>query len=49
MQVPLLQSIKSQISKGGLGLGETVGTGDDEGSGISQNRPVNPEKHSQVT
>ena len=49
MQVPLLQSTESQISKGGLGLGEMVGMGDNEGSGISQNMPVNPEKHSQVT
>lgn len=49
MQVPLLQSIESQISKGGLGVGKIVGTGDDEGSGISQNMPVNPEKHSQIT
>ena len=50
MQVPLLQSIKSQISIGGLGLGVMVGAGlaDDEGRGISQNMPVNPGKHSQV-
>ena len=47
--VPLLQSIESQISAGGLGLGEMVRIGDDEVNGISQNMPVNPEKHSQVT
>jgi hypothetical protein len=41
--------MKSQTSMGGLGLGEMVGIGDDEGSGISQNIPVNPGKHSQVT
>ena len=33
-QVPLLQSIRSQIDGGG--------------SGVSQNCPVNPEKHSQM-
>ena len=49
MQVPLLQSMKSQMLIGGLGLGEKVGIGDDEASGISQNMPVNPGKHSQVT
>ena len=49
MQVPLLQSMMSQISTGGIGLGEIVGTGDDKASGISQNMPVNPRKHSQVT
>ena len=49
MQVPLLQSTKSQILIGEVGLGEKVGIGDDEASGISQNMPVNPGKHSQVT
>ena len=48
--VPLLQLIKSQILIGGLGLGEIVRTKDDVVSiGTSQNIPVNPGKHSQVT
>lgn len=50
--VPLLQSINSQISMGGLGLGETVRMKDDvivSTIGTSQNKPVNPGKHSQVT
>ena len=52
LHVPLLQSIISQISMGGLGLGETVRTKDDvtvSTIGTSQNMPVNPGKHSQVS
>ena len=40
MQVPLLQSMKSQISIGGLGLGETVGIKVEAGKRLSQNSPV---------
>ena len=47
--VPLLQSIKSQISTGGLGVGEIVRIKDDEAIGTSQNKPVKPGKHSQIT
>ena len=52
IHVPLLQSITSQISIRGLGLRETVRTKDDvivSIIGISQNMPVKPGKHSQVT
>ena len=51
MQVPLLQSTKSQmLNGGGLGLGEMVKIGEDiEVIGTSQNMPVYPRKHSHVT
>ena len=52
--MPLLQSMKSQISNGGLGLGEAVRIKDDEGienakvevgKRMSQNSPVYPATH----
>ena len=50
IQVPLLQSIMSQMSKGGLGVGVAtkIGEDDEEGRGVSQSIPVHPGKHSQT-